>query len=70
MKRIIIIIRKLPIPSVGAKALTDCNSHCTLNTHGHLDQKRVTVESIGSFVDIGERGSSGKRRADDNASPV
>ncbi|CAD6566144.1 MAG: hypothetical protein ASARMPREDX12_007561 [Alectoria sarmentosa] len=45
----------------------DYNSHCTLNTHGHLDQKRVTVESIGSFVDVGERGSSGgKRRGDDN----
>lgn len=42
------------------------NSHCTLNTHGHLDQKRVTVESIGSFVDVGEEGSSGKRPGDDN----
>lgn len=45
----------------------DYNSHCTLNTHGHLDQKRMTVESIGSFVDVGKRGSSGgNRRGDDN----
>ena len=46
--------------------LTHCNSHCTLTTHGHLDQKRVTVESIGSFVDVGERGSPGKHRGDNN----
>lgn len=60
-----IIIRKLPIFLIKAKALTTCINHLHLNTHGYMDQKRVTVESIGSFVDVGEKGS-GKRRADDN----
>ena len=42
-------------------------SHCALNTHGHLDQKRVTVESIGSFVDVGHnKGNLEGRRGDDN----
>ena len=58
-----IIIRKRSAPCSKDRTFTHCHSHCTLNTHGHLDQKRVTVESIGSFVD---KGSAGKPLGDDN----
>lgn len=44
----------------------DYNSHCALNTHGHLDQKGVTADKIGSSVDIGERVGSGERHGDEN----
>ena len=63
MRKIMTITRKLSVSKPLTELLLTRNSHCTLNTHGHLDQKRVTVESIGSFVD---KDSSEKPLGDEN----